>query len=70
VDMLLNALLANGPEAVRAAKDLIANVAGEPLTTELVEDTCARIAHIRVSSEGQEGLSAFLEKRTPNWQER
>jgi methylglutaconyl-CoA hydratase len=70
VDMLVNALLANGPEAVRAAKDLIANVAGEPLTTELVEDTCARIAHIRVSREGQEGLSAFLEKRTPNWQER
>jgi|TARA_R100000005_G_scaffold33234_2_gene15198 methylglutaconyl-CoA hydratase len=70
VARLVDAVLGNGPEAVRAAKDLIASVAGEPLSRELVEDTCARIAHIRVSSEGQEGLSAFLEKRLPNWQEK
>ena len=67
VERLVSAVLGNGPEAVRAAKDLIASVAGEPLSKELVEDTCARIAHIRVSQEGQEGLSAFLEKRPPNW---
>lgn len=67
VAQLVEAILGNGPEAVRAAKDLIVNVAGEEITAELVEDTCARIAHIRVSREGQEGLSAFLEKRKPNW---
>lgn len=67
VAQLVEAILGNGPEAVRAAKDLIVNVAGEEITAELVEDTCARIAHIRVSKEGQEGLGAFLEKRKPNW---
>lgn len=67
VEQLVAAILGNGPQAVRAAKDLIVNVAGEEISAELVEDTCARIAHIRVSHEGQEGLSAFLEKRKPNW---
>jgi len=67
VQALVDALLANGPEAVRAAKDLIVGVAGREITEDIIEDTCARIAHIRVSSEGQEGLSAFLNKRSPNW---
>lgn len=67
VEHLVESILGNGPEAVRTAKDLIVNVAGEEITPELVEDTCARIAHIRVSKEGQEGLGAFLEKRKPNW---
>ena len=64
---LVNTLLANGPLAVRAAKDLIAGVAGKEISPELIEDTCVRIAHIRVSEEGQEGLGAFLNKRSPNW---
>ena len=67
VDRLSNALLANGPDAVRAAKNLIAGVAGKEINAPLIEDTCARIAHIRVSQEGQEGLAAFLGKRKPNW---
>ncbi|HEY7776807.1 MAG TPA: enoyl-CoA hydratase/isomerase family protein [Kineobactrum sp.] len=67
VNALVDALLANGPKAVRAAKDLIRGVAGQELSGALIEDTCARIAHIRVSHEGQEGLAAFLEKRKPNW---
>ena len=68
VEQLVQALLQNGPQAVRAAKDLVGSVAGEALTPALVEDTCARIAHIRVSEEGQEGLGAFLNKRVPSWQ--
>lgn len=67
VDQLVEKLLANGPQAIRAAKDLINEVAGKPITQALVEDTCARIAHIRVSKEGQEGLTAFLDKRKPGW---
>ncbi|MBN7798303.1 enoyl-CoA hydratase/isomerase family protein [Parahaliea mediterranea] len=67
LERLVSAVLGNGPEAVRAAKDLVHSVAGKPITRELVEDTCARIAHIRVSEEGQEGLSAFLDKRQPRW---
>ena len=34
----------------------------------LIELTAERIARIRVSEEGQEGLTAFFEKRAPNWQ--
>lgn len=66
-DALVNELLQGGPQAQRAAKDLVRGVAGAKLTPALIEDTCARIAHIRVSEEGQEGLSAFLEKREPAW---
>lgn len=60
-------LLDNGPEAVRLAKDLIRDVAGVPIDAALRADTCARIAHTRVSKEGQEGLAAFLDKRSPAW---
>ena len=68
VSRLVEAILANGPLAVRAAKDLVGSVAGKTLDHALIEDTCARIAHIRVSEEGQEGLKAFLQKRAPAWQ--
>ncbi len=66
---LCDALLANGPEAVRAAKKLVSDIAGESISGELIEDTCQRIANIRVSPEGQEGLGAFLDKNRPSWQE-
>jgi len=64
---LVDAILANGPAAVRAAKQLIGAVAGREIDAELIEDSCSRIAHIRVSAEGQEGLGAFLTKRKPSW---
>jgi methylglutaconyl-CoA hydratase len=67
LDALIEHLLQNGPMAVRAAKDLINAVAGKHIDDELIEDTCQRIASIRVSPEGQEGLGAFLEKRKPTW---
>jgi methylglutaconyl-CoA hydratase len=63
---ILAALRGNGPAAVRAAKDLVAAVAGKAPAE--VEDDCARrIAAIRASEEGQEGVAAFLEKRKPSW---
>lgn len=65
---LAEQVIANGPLAVRAAKHLVAEVAGKAIDAELVELTCQRIADIRVSEEGQEGLAAFLEKRAPAWQ--
>jgi methylglutaconyl-CoA hydratase len=67
VDALVDALLQNGPLAVRAAKQLVVDVAGKEITPELIEHTCERIAQIRISDEGQEGLGAFLNKRKPNW---
>ena len=65
---MLQTLIDNGPVAVKAAKALINDVANKPITDELIELTAERIAKIRVSEEGQEGLSAFFDKRPPAWQ--
>ncbi|MFC3031280.1 enoyl-CoA hydratase-related protein [Pseudoalteromonas fenneropenaei] len=64
VDTLLN----NGPHAVHSAKALITEVANQEINAELIAHTAKRIAEIRVSTEGQEGLGAFFEKRPPAWQ--
>lgn len=60
-------LLANGPGAMAAAKNLIAAVVGRHVDDALIADTAGRIADQRSSPEGREGLSAFLEKRRPSW---
>lgn len=67
VDDFLTLLLENGPAAMREAKDLIAAVAHRPIDKDLIADTAARIARVRVSDEGREGVQAFLEKRKPDW---
>jgi len=67
IDALVRHLLAGGPEAMAKIKDLIRAVAGRPLDAALVADTAKRIAEIRVSPEGKEGIAAFLEKRKPSW---
>lgn len=64
---LIDAILANSPQAVVAAKALVAYVADQPLQSDTIEETSRRIAAIRVSTEGQEGLTAFLDKRAPAW---
>jgi methylglutaconyl-CoA hydratase len=46
---------------------LISAVAWKPLSDEVVEDTAQRITRLRASEEGREGMTAFLEKRKPNW---
>ena len=62
-------LLRGGPEALRESKELIFMVAhhGESAHEALKRGTARLIAQLRVSPEGQEGLSAFLEKRRPAW---
>ena len=67
VSSLVDSLLVNSPAAMAASKQLVFDVAGQPISDALIDMTCQRIADIRVSPEGQEGLSAFLEKRSPNW---
>ncbi len=67
-ESLLNASLANGPNAIMAAKKLIQTVSKERLSEDLIRETAQRISDIRASQEGKEGVSAFLEKRAPNWQ--
>ncbi|MGB1262227.1 MAG: enoyl-CoA hydratase/isomerase family protein [Cognaticolwellia sp.] len=68
VDAMVKTLLANGPSAVRQAKQLAFDVAYQDIDEALIETTSERIASIRVSAEGQEGLGAFFEKRQPAWQ--
>ncbi|MBA6289022.1 enoyl-CoA hydratase/isomerase family protein [Colwellia sp. MB3u-4] len=68
VTEMVNILLANGPLAVRQAKQLAFDVAYQDIDEALIKSTCERIAAIRVSAEGQEGLTAFFEKRQPAWQ--
>ena len=67
VEQLITAILSNGPEAVVAAKQLVFAVSGKAIDSSLIEHTCEVIAGIRVSAQGQEGLSAFLDKQKPHW---
>jgi methylglutaconyl-CoA hydratase len=67
VERTVSELLKGGPKAIGAAKDLIAHVAGRPIDQHLAEETAARIARIRVTPEGREGIEAFLDKRPPDW---
>jgi methylglutaconyl-CoA hydratase len=61
-------LVANGPAAVKACKRLVRDIAGQDITEALRAETARRIADIRASDEGKEGLQSFLGKRSPNWQ--
>ncbi|MEM9102439.1 MAG: enoyl-CoA hydratase/isomerase family protein [Pseudomonadota bacterium] len=67
VETFLNSILSNGPQAICESKRLIENIADKPINEELIRDTAAKIADIRASAEGKEGVSAFLEKRKPDW---
>jgi methylglutaconyl-CoA hydratase len=67
LDEILAAIVANGPAAVKACKLLVKHVAARPITPELRADTAQRIADIRASDEGREGLQSFLSKRKPSW---
>ena len=69
VEHQVGMLLAGGPLAIRESKELIAMVAGstESAAEVITRRTAEIIAQLRVSDEGQEGLSAFLEKRPPDW---
>jgi methylglutaconyl-CoA hydratase len=67
VDEIVTTLINNGPAAVRACKALVRDVAGQPITADLRAETAGRIADIRASDEGREGLASFLNKRAPAW---
>lgn len=67
ISMLTDSLSANAPGAMGDAKRLVHDVAGEAIDGRLLEETAKRIARARVSTEGQEGVRAFLDKRPPSW---
>jgi len=67
IDKLAHALRACSPHAVAEAKRLVRDVSGEAIEPALITETVRRIAQIRVSDEGREGVQAFLNKRKPSW---
>jgi len=67
VDELVATLVANGPMATRACKLLVQDIGGRAVTPELRAETARRIADIRASAEGREGVQSFLQKRKPAW---
>ena len=67
IDALLKHLVAGGTQALARIKELVQAVASRPVDDALLADTAKRIAEIRVSPEGREGIASFLEKRKPSW---
>ena len=67
VGEIVDELLANGPVALGECKSLIKAVANRPITQDVIIDTARRLARVRASAEGTEGMAAFLEKRKPSW---
>jgi methylglutaconyl-CoA hydratase len=67
VDEILKHLVQGGPQAMFKIKDLIARVSSGEIDDAMIDDTAQRIAEIRVSPEGREGIASFLEKRKPGW---
>jgi methylglutaconyl-CoA hydratase len=67
VNAIVKALVTNSPNAVAQAKVLVRDIAGRGVDDALLRDTAARIADIRASNEGKEGVASFLEKRKPSW---
>ena len=67
VAALVKPLLAGGPLAQKAAKELISAVQGRPLDDATLEETAQRIARQRRTDEARDGVSAFLDKRSPAW---
>ena len=67
VQEIVATVVANGPQAVKACKRLVQDLAGREIDEALRADTARRIADIRASDEGKEGVQAFLQKRAPGW---
>ncbi len=67
IDEIAALIVANGPAAVKACKRLVKDVAGVALDDALRAETARRIADMRASDEGREGVQAFLNRRAPNW---
>jgi len=67
VESLAVSILKGSPEAIKASKELIRFVGSRPIDGAIHEEMAQRIAAVRASADGREGIDAFLEKRTPSW---
>jgi methylglutaconyl-CoA hydratase len=67
VEFYIKLFKKNGPNAVLAAKKIVADISNKEIDSTIINHTCKVISKLRMSDEGKEGVSAFLEKRNPNW---
>lgn len=67
IDEVVALLKTSGPKAMTQCKNLLYDISNKLTLQEAIDYTAKMIAEIRASSEGQEGMAAFLEKRKPNW---
>ena len=63
---IVETLVSSGPEALATCKRMVRMVADQDLDS-AGPATAEMIARLRMSPEGQEGMSAFLDRRTPTW---
>ncbi|WP_298233081.1 enoyl-CoA hydratase/isomerase family protein [uncultured Azohydromonas sp.] len=64
---LTRSLVAAGPAALAATKQLLDDVVDRTIDPALLAMTASVIAQVRASAEGREGVGSFLEKRKPAW---
>ena len=64
---IVDALLKNGPQAMAECKASLRSFSAHIIDEDIIEDAAQRMASVRSSPEGREGLAAFIEKRKPNW---
>jgi methylglutaconyl-CoA hydratase len=64
---IVNAVLKGGPLAHKAIRQLMNTLIHQPISEKTVKQTADILASLRVSQEGQEGIKASIEKRTPYW---
>lgn len=67
VENIARMVFASSPAAIADAKKLVDDVIGREFDSSLSRATAKRLAHRRASTQGREGLAAFLEKRKPSW---
>ncbi len=69
-DKIIAALMDGAPEAQSRGKKLLLEIAGQPVSDDIIKLTSTQIAEARASVSGKEGLSAFLNKTEPNWRKK
>ena len=67
ISYFINHFKQNGPQAVIAAKKIVLDIFNKEIDDSVISHTCEVISALRTSKEGREGVTAFLEKRNPNW---
>lgn len=67
INTLLGQLMLASPNALKESKRLIHDIPQHPIDAAILEDTATRLAALRATPDGREGIAAFLEKRAPSW---